>query len=561
MTTKPRRIIPRRLESLRTEVIYANSRHYAKNPDFCLLPDGRILCVFLEADQHIPLEYARIILMESADGGNQWGKRRVVGESSTLHNWGAGESLAREPWITPRISRLRDDRLAILCDKDDHSHDHDSQEPGIHIWWSSDEGATWTEPRNTGIPGIEPDKVVETPAGTLLIGTHVLSSATQRLGEYVARSTDRGQTWRPVVPIARDDIHNYCEGSIVPLPSGRLVCVMRENNHNNYPCYLSFSDDDGLNWSTPVEAPFSGDRPYGGVLSDGRFFVTYPDQAGLPVTNAWVGDIEREHGYKVSIGGRNRGRATALFTSPISAQMVNVPSCDVSRNQHLVELEGGVLRIANAFETPIRYHLLPPDYRTTAVDFEAEVRVVGRENSAKFAVQIARVGIALEVAPGWLRIAASPGGHARIGRASIDMTIWRHLNVTHRGGLVDVVIDGRSVARSTSYVREQPWDRSFFGSTGDAEGTVELRQVQYATHDAQHEHHWSWAAASGTYPNQYEIDRWVTLAENHEAFPDHGYTTWIELPGGKIVVAETTSSGAPLQKAQLHAYFFNLADL
>jgi sialidase-1 len=557
---QPGRIIPRLAEGLRTRVIYADPRHYAKNPDLCLLPDGRLLCTFMEGDQHVPFEYSRVMLMESADGGETWSAPRVLAEARTgIGAWGAAPDVDHEPWLSPRITRLRDGRLVIICDKDDHQHAHEGQPSGIHAWWSTDAGRTWDGPHLTGVPGIEPDKVVELDDGTLLIGTHLQVAATQKLGEFVARSRDGGRTWDPVVPVAVDAIHNYCEGAIVQLANGRLVCVMRENNHNNYPCYLAFSGDRGLTWSAPVEAPFSGDRPYAGLLSDGRFFVTHADQAGRPVTNAWAGDIEAEHGYKVAIGGRNRGRGSAMGTAPLAGQAMNVPAVEVGRNQHLVELAPEALALHNKWQTPIRYHLLPPDLPATEVEFEAELRIDG-SGGAKFEVLVARVGLFLETAPGWLRLAPQRGGHAWMARREVDLTRWRTLKAVHRGGLVEVFVDGESVARFTHF-REAPWERSFFGSAGDHRGTVWLRRVRYATRDAGRRHEWTWDAASGAYPNQNEIDRWLTLALNEEAFPDHGYTAWAELPAGKLIVVETTSAGAPLQKAQLHAYYLNIQAL
>lgn len=44
--------------------------------------------------------------------------------------------------MTPRISRLRDSRLVINCDKDDNMHKHESQPSGIYVWRSSDVGAS-----------------------------------------------------------------------------------------------------------------------------------------------------------------------------------------------------------------------------------------------------------------------------------------------------------------------------------------------------------------------------------------------------------------------------------
>jgi len=76
---------------------------------------------------------------------------------------------------------------------------------------------------------------------------------------------------------------------------------MRENNHNNYPSYLAFSDDKGLSWSSPKPDPFSRARPFAGQLSDGRVLVTYRNQASTPGLHAWIGNIEDESGYKVSL--------------------------------------------------------------------------------------------------------------------------------------------------------------------------------------------------------------------------------------------------------------------
>lgn len=547
--------------SLITRVIYADPRFYTKNPDFCLLPDGRVLCVFLEADQHVPFDFCRIVLLESTDNGETWGHRTVIAEAKPLDNWGAGESIDREPWLTPRISRLRDDRLVILCDKDDYSHAHESQQPGIYAWWSSDDGASWSEPVNTGIPGIEPDQVVELKDGTLLVGTHYLVSATQKLGQFVAISADGGSTWDRVSEIASDDIHNFCEGAIVELPSGRLVCIIRENNHNNYPCYLAFSDDGGVSWSNAVEAPFSGDRPYGGILSNGQCMVTFANQAGRPTTVAWVGDIEAESGYKVSAGDRNRGRATQLISTPILDHPINIPSCSLRRNLHLINLTGDALTLTNKIETPIRYYLMPPDRAWTHVALEAEIELDDAgSDGPTFVVQIARVGIYLEVGSGWLRLAAGPGGHSQMSRKAIDMSGKHTVRVVHDHGLDEVFVDGRSIVRKTM-VRETLWDRSWFGTAGSNGGDVRLFRVTYTTSDSDREHAWEWRATSSEYPNQYEIDRWIELEENTEPFPDHGYTTWTELANGTVLVGNTTSLGMPSHKAAMHSYTFDIADL
>ena len=149
--------------SERQVTVYRDDRYFTKNPDVVLLPGGKLLCVFNETDYHWPREFSRITLLESRDYGATWGNPRIVDQ--------AYRSRGEERWVTPRISRLRDGRLVIVCDQDDYQHCHESQQPGIYAWWSEDDGDTWGPRVATGIPGIEPDRVRELEDGTLLVGS------------------------------------------------------------------------------------------------------------------------------------------------------------------------------------------------------------------------------------------------------------------------------------------------------------------------------------------------------------------------------------------------------
>ena len=517
---------------------------FTKNPDIVSLPSGKMLCVFNATDFHWPKEFSRITVIESSDRGRTWGRPRVV--------HGAYPGRGEERWVTPRLSLLRDGRLVIICDQNDHTHMHERQSPGIHAWWSNDGGESWDGPSPTGIPGIEPDRVRELADGTLLVGTQFTRASTHKLAEAVLRSTDGGQTWGGLSVIASDPVHNYCEGAIISLQSGRLACIMRENNHNNYPSYLSFSDDQGHTWTKPVEAPFSGDRPFAGQLADGRTLVTYRNQAGKPGLYAWLGDIETEHGYKVARSGA--GATHAVRDAPAASRDA------IPRSDPVVSLESDCLKLQNGPDSVARYMLLPPESFTSEVRFECDIQVEGPANIPAATIQIARIGLQLAIAPDKL----SSGGHERRNHPSfhrnVDMRQKRHLSIQSSGGLLEILVDGE-VILPTLVLRETLWDRSFFGNGPDHQGTAKWFRAEYTVNNpTEPAHSWQWDAGSGQFPNQYEIDRWLEVDYNSSSLPDHGYSSWIEFPDGEIFLIDYTNEESPPGRALLKGYRLRAED-
>lgn len=515
---------------------------FTKNPDVVMLLSGKLLCTFNACDCHWPREFSKISVIESTDRGLTWGRPRVVSAAYP----GRGD----ERWVTPRISLLSDGRLAIVCDQNDYRHCHETQPPGIYAWWSHDQGDTWEGPTPTGIPGIEPDRVRELPDGTLLVGSQFMRPSTQKLAQAVSRSTDGGKTWGDLAIVASDPVHNHCEGAFVQLQSGRLACIMRENNHGGYPSYVSMSDDRGRTWSSIAEAPFAGDRPFAAQLPDGRTLVTFRNQTGRPGLCAWLGDIESERGYKVARGGAGRPHSAVHDDSSAQGDVVDARGLGVG-------LEDGQLVLQNGPDTVTRYVLMPPESFTSQVRFECEVQVEGPDRVPAASIVIARVGVSLVIQPDGVRL--STGVSQGSDRRAVDMRQPRRVEIEHQGGLVDVRVDGQIVLSKLVY--DASGLGGFFGNGPDHRGHSAWRSVSYEIRNpAEASHAWQWDARSGDYPNQYAIDRWLELDYNSNPRPDHGYSSWVQFDDGEILVLDYTNEDSPAGKALLKGYRLRAQD-
>ncbi|MGH6961414.1 MAG: exo-alpha-sialidase [Dongiaceae bacterium] len=79
--------------------------------------------------------------------------------------------------------------------------------------------------------------------------------------------------------VARRDGSEFEEPSLVQLPSGRLLMLMRDNGTRRL--HQCTSDDAGHSWSAPARLPIDGYPPHLLQLPDGRILCTigwrYPD--------------------------------------------------------------------------------------------------------------------------------------------------------------------------------------------------------------------------------------------------------------------------------------------
>lgn len=253
---------------------------YLAFPDVTLTPSGRLVCVISECTHHGNRDYTRFMLTHSNDRGRTWTAKRPLSEAL---RWNEQTSPAKTWWNCPRIVTLGDGRLCVVGDRITGGNEgHERGEQSNWLWFSGDDGMTWAGPIATPVQGIVPDKLVELRQGKHK-GRWILSAHTILPGSEPRAWTERtwisdnqGRSWRGPITIAESRELKLCEGSIVELPAGELVCYLRENSFLGLDAFKCVSTDGGETWRGPDKFPLPGcHRPVPGVLNSGRVLITH----------------------------------------------------------------------------------------------------------------------------------------------------------------------------------------------------------------------------------------------------------------------------------------------
>lgn len=251
---------------------------YQAWPDLALTKSGKLVCVFSECTHHGDRSYTRIMMAESTDRGRTWSSKRPVTVPGKL---GGPTGFY---WNCARITALKDGRLAVVVDKI-RSRDENDTAPDSRTNWlilSEDEGKTWSEPIKTPVTGIVPDKLLELKhggnKGRWLLSAHMANKTVnpQEWKQNVWISDDKGASWQGPFVAGYEPGLMLCEGSILEMPEGQLVCFMRENSFRGLDCYKTISLDGGKTWSSVIQMPIPGcHRPVAGILQSGKVLITH----------------------------------------------------------------------------------------------------------------------------------------------------------------------------------------------------------------------------------------------------------------------------------------------
>lgn len=285
LSVKPDGLAPE-FAPLYESAVVDNSRDYVAHPDSILLTNGEILTFY-------PWGHGKGAIQSkiSRDGGKSWG----VGLSGTPASW----ENSRE---TPTVYRLvfADEKTAdklILFSGNPKWMPHLPCTGGFNYSVSCDDGKSWSEfellydktDKQNGLP----DTVVAMASVTRLKENGVFADKwmcffhDRRFHNYKTILTFDAQGHAHFsVPEryfssfrAYEKQTHMCEVEVVRSANGEgdQLCLIARSNSKRNNSLLSFSDDEGVTWSTPVEAPaaLNGERHKAEYTQDGRLFITF----------------------------------------------------------------------------------------------------------------------------------------------------------------------------------------------------------------------------------------------------------------------------------------------
>lgn len=271
-------------------------------PTVARLEDGLLMVASSGLrSQHI-CPWGKTVLNISHDDGRTWSKPGVIQDSmiddrdAGLVNLGGSEVLvswfrsdtrqyADIAWAPfPEWAREWEEASAFATWTDETV----AQLAGSWVMRSHDAGQTWGDPIR--VPVSAPHGPIRLRSGELLYLGKPYGTWTDmnNAGITAARSADTGYTWQllgqvPVHPST--DSANYHEPHLVELPSGRLLGMIRIEDHAgkdlkaagipSFSLMQTESDDGGRTWTVPRSLGFHGSPPHLLRHSSGMLILSY----------------------------------------------------------------------------------------------------------------------------------------------------------------------------------------------------------------------------------------------------------------------------------------------
>lgn len=268
-------------------------------PTVAKMEDGTLVVASsgLRTQHNCP--FGKTVLNMSNDNGQTWSAPRVIQDSMIddrdagvvdldggrlLVSWFRSDTriYVNERWPVKAERKIWDGLFATWTDEQVDAL------MGSWVMLSADAGASWSEPIRA--PVSAPHGPVMLKSGDLLY----LGKSFKARGDLhtsmitAARSVDGGRTWETVgtVPVCdKTDPVNYHEPHVVELPSGRLLGMIRIEDHggkalaesgiSSFSLMQTESDDGGRTWTPAKSLDIFGSPPHLLRHSSGTLILTY----------------------------------------------------------------------------------------------------------------------------------------------------------------------------------------------------------------------------------------------------------------------------------------------
>ena len=239
-------------------IISKDNNYYRAFTDLIEI-NGRLICTFVEMNKET--EEYNICYCESHDNGKSWSERKIL--QSKLDKPGR--------WDCPRLCKMKDGNIILLSTW--YLNGDKTKKNSFVYMWSFDDNFNYINgPIKTTINGIVPDKITELD-DRWITSTHENNNGKRET--YLYTSYDKGNTWIKSL-LAKSDIYDVCETSIIALDNNILVALMRENSHQGIDCLKTISYDKGETWSEIYKMPIPAcHRPVISKLNSGNYLITY----------------------------------------------------------------------------------------------------------------------------------------------------------------------------------------------------------------------------------------------------------------------------------------------
>ncbi len=246
-------------------------------PDVAIASNGDLVVAYQESEGHGGGPVSTIVSRYSTDLGATWSEKTVV----VTHPDRLGQG-----WLNcSKILRLQDESLVLVIDNcvqnriypEGAHHFWGYQHSDMYLYRSFDNGRSWVGPELTFIHGGVVPSINQLKDGTLLLGITVFPEEDDyRSTMLVYRSPDNGKRWSAPSTVAKHPGRKPDEGDFVQLPTGEVICYMRDNEGSVNNGLKAISRDGGLTWEGPYGSGpwvYCG-RSDVGLLSTGEVVLT-----------------------------------------------------------------------------------------------------------------------------------------------------------------------------------------------------------------------------------------------------------------------------------------------